>query len=84
MGDERDTTSGEVVYLLTELRSEERGYVHEIGSQARVLDAQGDRVRLAVGRGNHEEIVMCHMGLVGHRRRTGGTCRPTLRTRATA
>ena len=82
MGDERDTTKGEVVYLLAELRSEERGHVHEIGSQARVLGAQGDRVRLAVGRGTHEEIVLCPADLVGRRRRIVGACRPTLRATA--
>ena len=82
MGDERETTRGEVVYLLAELRSEERGRVHEIGSQARVLGAQGDRVTLAVGRGTHEEIVLCPADLVGQRRRIVGSCRPTLRATA--
>ena len=70
MGDNGDTTAGEVVYLLAELRSDERGPVHEIGSRARVLDADGDRLTLAVDRGRHEDVVTCSRGLVARRRRS--------------
>jgi hypothetical protein len=65
-----DTTTGEVVYLLAELRSDERGPVHEIGSRARVLDADGDRLTLAVDNGSDEDVVTCPRGLVARRRRS--------------
>ena len=64
-----DTAGGEVVYLLAELRSAERGPVHEIGSRARVLGADGDRLTLAVACGSSENVVTCPRGLVGRRRR---------------
>jgi hypothetical protein len=70
MGAEPDATTGEVVYLLAELRSGELGPVHEIGSRARVLDAEGDRLTLAVGRGSGEDVVACPRGLVARRRRS--------------
>lgn len=41
MRDYSDPGAGEIVYLLAELRSEERGAVHEIGSRARVLGVEG-------------------------------------------
>ena len=43
MHDCGDPGTGAIVYLLAELRSEERGAVHEIGSRARVLSTRGDR-----------------------------------------
>jgi len=64
-----DDTRGDVVYLLAELRSAERGPVHEIGSRARVLGADGDRLTLAVARGRSEDVVTCPRGLVARRRR---------------
>jgi len=64
-----DTTGGEdVVYLLAELRSAEQGPVHEIGSRARVLGADGDRLTLAVGYGRLESVVTCSRALVARRR----------------
>ena len=83
MAAERDTQGGEVVYLLAELRSEERGPVHEIGSRARVLGADGDRLTLAVGHGTHEEIVSCPRRLVAHRRLSPASRRPFLCADAT-
>ncbi len=80
MGDDRDATTGEVVYLLAELRSEERGPVHEIGSRARVLDAEGDRLTLAVACGTDEEVVTCPTSLVERRRRSLASRRRFLRT----
>ena len=62
-------TGDEVVYLLTELRSAERGPVFEIGSRARVLGADGDRLTLAVAYGNGENVVTCPRSLVARRRR---------------
>jgi len=63
------TARGEVVYLLAELQSAELGPVHEIGSRARVLRADGDRLTLAVGRGRVEDVVTCPRGLVTQHRR---------------
>ena len=59
MGAEDITAGGEVVYLLAELRSAEQGPVYEIGSRARVLEADGDRLTLAVGYGRFESVVTC-------------------------
>ena len=70
MGDAHDTTTGEVVYLLAELRSANQGPVHEIGSRARVLDADGDRLTLAVDCGTREDIVTCPRRLVDGSRRS--------------
>ena len=70
MGAEDIPARGEVVYLLAELRSDEQGPVHEIGSRARVLGADGDRLTLAVGHGRFESIVTCSRGLVAGRRRS--------------
>ncbi len=70
MGDEEDTTTGEVVYLLAELRSDERGPVHEIGSRARVLHAEGDRLTLAVAGGSNEDVVTCPRNRVARHRRS--------------
>ena len=64
MGAEDITGGGEVVYLLAELRSAEQGPVHEIGSRARVLEADGDRLTLAVGYGRFESVVTCSRALV--------------------
>jgi len=69
MGAEDDTVRGDVVYLLAELPSAERGPVHEIGSRARVLGADGDRLTLAVACGASEDVVTCPSGLVERRRR---------------
>lgn len=68
MGAEDITDGGEVVYLLAELRPDEQGPVHEIGSRARVLEADGDRLTLAVGYGRLESVVTCSRGLVARRR----------------
>jgi hypothetical protein len=70
MGAEDTTAGGEVVYLLTELRSAEQGPVHEIGSRARVLEADGDQLTLAVGYGRLESVVTCSRDLVARRRRS--------------
>ena len=70
MGEEPDTSPGEVVYLLAELRSDARGSVHEIGSRARVLEADGDRLTLAVVHGSGEDVVTCRRALVSLRRRS--------------
>jgi hypothetical protein len=70
MGADDGTNGGEVVYLLSELRSDERGPVHEIGSRARVVRADGDRLTLAVGSGRSEDVVTCSRGLVAARRRS--------------
>lgn len=69
MGAEDITTGGEVVYLLAELRSDEQGPVHEIGSRARVLEADGDRLTLAVGSGRFESVVTCSRAVVTRQRR---------------
>lgn len=68
MGVEDITVGGEVVYLLAELRSAEQGPVHEIGSRARVLEADGDRLTLAVGYGRLESVVTCSRALVARQR----------------
>ena len=69
-----------MVYLLAELRSAEQGPVHEIGSRARVLEADGDRLTLAVGYGRFESVVTCSRALVArhatHSPR-GEPCAPT-------
>jgi hypothetical protein len=75
-------TGDEVVYLLTELRSAERGPVFEIGSRARVLGADGDRLTLAVANGNGENVVTCSRSLVTRRRRPLPTRRAFLRADA--
>jgi hypothetical protein len=67
VGAER-TSTGEVVYLLAELRSERRGPVHEIGSQARVLGTEGELLTLSVDRGSDEHVVRCPERLVARRR----------------
>jgi hypothetical protein len=70
MGAEDTAVGGEVVYLLAELRSAEQGPVLEIGSRARVLEADGDRLTLVVGDGRLESIVTCSRALVARRRRS--------------
>jgi len=82
MGAEGDTAGGEVVYLLTELRSDERGPVHEIGSRARLIGADGDRLMLAVACGGREEVVTCPSGLVALQGRSLAARRRLLRTKA--
>jgi hypothetical protein len=59
MGDERDTTAGEVVYLLAELQPAVDGPVYEIGSRARVVGADGDQLTIAIARGDREDVVTC-------------------------
>lgn len=78
MRSDSDTTAGEVVYLLAELRCEGKGSVLEIGSRARVLESDGDRVTLAVAHGGGEDIVTCSRALVARRERSL-TSRRTLR-----
>jgi hypothetical protein len=70
MGAEDITAGGAVVYLLAELRSGEQGPVHEIGSRARVLVADGDRLTLAVDYGRFESIVTCSRDRVARHRRS--------------
>lgn len=74
MGAEGITAGGEVVYLLAELRSEQ-GPVHEIGSRARVLEADGDQLTLALGHGRFESIVTCSRARVAAKKRTLPTWR---------
>ena len=73
-----DSPNDDVVYLLAELRCEEDGTVLEIGSRARVLESDGDRVTLAVAHGDDEDIVTCSRSLVARRERSL-TGRRTLR-----
>jgi hypothetical protein len=75
MGSEQVTEGGEVVYLLAELRSHELGPVYEIGSRARVLEADDDRLTLAVGYGRFESIVTCSHAQVSRQRRSLATRR---------
>ena len=70
MGAEDITVGGEVVYLLAELQSSQQGPVHEIGSRARVLEADGDRLTLAVGYGRFASTVTCSHALVDRRRQS--------------
>ncbi len=79
MGEERDTAAGEVVYLLAELRSAERGAVYEIGSRARVLGAEGEELTLAVAHGGREDVVTCRRGDVMRAQRSLGARRRVLR-----
>jgi hypothetical protein len=72
---EDTTAGGEVVYLLAELRSSELGPVHEIGSRARVLESEGDRLTLAVGYGRFESVVSCSRAQVAPQRRSFSTRR---------
>jgi len=80
MGDEHDAKAGEVVYLLAEIRADARGPVHEIGSRARVLETDGDRLTLAVVHGSSEDVISCSRGLVARRRRSLAARRPFTRT----
>ena len=80
MRDCGDPGTGEIVYLLAELRSEERGAVHEIGSRARVLGAEGEALTLAVTGCSGEAIVSCPKSLVVHERRSLAARRRMLRT----
>jgi hypothetical protein len=80
MGEERDTAAGQVVYLLAELGSGGAGAVHEIGARARVLDADGDRLILAIDCGDREDVVTCRRGLVAQARRSLRSRRRVLRS----
>ena len=79
MHDCGDPGTGEIVYLLAELRSEERGAVYEIGSRARVLSVEGDDLKLAVAGCSGEAIVSCPQRLVVHQRRSLAARRRVLR-----
>ena len=82
MSPSADSPNDDVVYLLAEIRCEGNGSVLEIGSRARVLEADGDRVTLAVAHGGSEDIVTCSRALVARRERslTGRrTLRPSMR-----
>jgi hypothetical protein len=79
MGEERDTAA-EVAYLLAELSSGGQGAVHEIGARARVLDADGDRLVLAIDCGDHEDVVTCRRGLVAQAHRSLASRRRVLRS----
>ena len=72
MSTERVTGGGEgdVVYLLTELRSHALGPVYEIGSRARVLESDDDKLTLAVGYGRFENVVTCSHAQVSRQRRS--------------
>jgi len=78
MGSSSDSTADDVVYLLAELRCDRKGSVIEIGSRARVIASDGDRVTLAVSHGGGEDIVTCSRSLVARRERSL-TGRRTLR-----
>ena len=83
MRSDAETTAGDVVYLLAELRCYGKDSVLEIGSRARVIDGDGDRLTLAVTHGGGEDIVTCSRALVARRKRslTGRrTLRPSSRT----
>jgi hypothetical protein len=84
MGDEGTTTAGAVVYLLAELRSSGRGIVHEIGSRARVVGTEGERLTLAIACGRREEVVSCSRDLVAHEQRSLAARRRVLRAGARA
>ncbi len=70
MSNEEPTGTDDVVYLLAELQSAPQGSVHEIGSRARVLEVDGERLTLAVGSSRGEDVVTCPSSLVAHRRRS--------------
>ena len=80
MGEKRDTAAGEVVYLLAELPSAGEGTVHEIGARARVLDAEGDRLTLAIDCGGREDVVTCRRSLVAQAQRSLAARRRVLRS----
>ena len=82
MGGKRDAAAGEVVYLLAELRPDGQGPVHEIGARARVLDADGDRLTLAIACGDREDVVTCRSALVAQAQRTLAARRRVLRSGA--
>jgi hypothetical protein len=79
VGEERATAVGEVVYLLAELRSGQHGLVHEIGSRARVLDGDGERLTLAIACGRREDVVTCSRALVARADRSLAARRRALR-----
>jgi hypothetical protein len=77
-------TTDEIVYLLAEVRSEDRDAVHEIGSRARVLRVEGDELTLAISGYSGEDIIHCPQSLVAHRRRSLAARRRFLRPDAPA
>jgi hypothetical protein len=79
MHDYGDPGTGEIVYLLAELRSEERGAVHEIGSRARVLSVEGEELTLAVMGCSGETIISCPQSRVAYQRRSLAARRRMLR-----
>lgn len=84
MRDCDDPDTGEVVYLLAELRSEERGAVYEIGSRARVLSVEGTELTLAVASCSGEAIICCPRSLVVPELRSLAARRRMLRSDARA
>ena len=79
MRSDSDSPAEDVVYLLAELRCDGKRSVLEIGSRARVIDSDGDRLTLAVAHGGGgEDIVTCSRALVARRERSL-TGRRTLR-----
>src|SRR4051812_50207977 len=84
MHDCGDPETGTIVYLLAELRSEERGAVHEIGSRARVLGVEGTELTLAVTGCGGEAILSCPQSLVVPERRALAARRRLLRAGARA
>jgi hypothetical protein len=81
VGEEHITAAGAVVYLLAEVRSAGgHGTVHAIGSRARVLRAEGDRLTLAIESGGHQEEVTCRRALVAPAERSLAARRRALRS----
>jgi hypothetical protein len=73
---------GSIVYLLVEVQS--GGHIHEIGSRARVVGAEGDALTLEVGDGSYADTVSCpsaHVaaGAAKRERATWSGPRPRLR-----
>lgn len=64
-----ETRAGAIVTLLTELHSDTRGTVYEIGSLARVLEADGDRLTLLVDHTRGEDVLTCSRSHVAQHRR---------------
>jgi len=80
VGEKRDAAAGEVVYLLAELRPDGQGPLHEIGARARVLNADGDRLTLAIACGDREDVVTCRRSLVAQAQRSLAARRRVLRS----
>jgi hypothetical protein len=60
---------GEVVYLLSECRSERSGQVYEIGTSARVIGARSELLTLETGDPAHRDVLVCEPDHVTHARR---------------